>query len=66
MHIIKGRTSRKLLQEFAELKRTCWGKHLWARGYFVASSGNITDEVVMKYIETQEIERPDPAFKVAD
>ena len=26
---------------------------MWARGYFVASSGNITDEVIMKYIEEQ-------------
>jgi putative transposase len=27
---------------------------LWARGYFVASSGNVTDEVIQEYIRQQE------------
>jgi len=26
--------------EYKELNKQLWGKHLWARGYFVASSGN--------------------------
>src|SRR5262245_12074205 len=29
------------------------GRHLWTRGYFAASSGNVTDEVIMQYIATQ-------------
>ena len=51
---LKGRTSRLLLEEFTELKRQFWGRHVWARGYFVASSGNVTDEVIQQYIESQE------------
>jgi putative transposase len=51
---LKGRTSRRMLDDFSELKRQFWGQHLWARGYFVASSGNVTDEVIQQYIETQE------------
>ncbi|MEM8969881.1 MAG: IS200/IS605 family transposase, partial [Bacteroidota bacterium] len=35
-----------------------------ARGYFVASSGNVTDEVIMDYIERQDIEGDDN-FKVS-
>ena len=35
------------------LAKQCWGRHLWARGYFAASSGNVTDEVIAQYIETQ-------------
>ena len=31
---IKGRSSRKLQEEFPELRRKYWGQHLWARGYF--------------------------------
>jgi putative transposase len=27
---------------------------LWGRGYFVATSGNITDEVIIDYIEKQD------------
>lgn len=51
---VKGRSSRLLLQEFNELRRQFWGRHLWARGYFVASSGNVTDEIIKQYIESQE------------
>ena len=53
MQRIKGRSSRKMLQEFGELNRQFWGRHLWARGYFAASSGNVTDEIVKQYIESQ-------------
>ncbi len=51
---IKGRTSRKLLDEYKNLKKAFWGQHLWARGYFAATTGNVTDEVIMKYIEEQD------------
>ena len=51
---VKGRTSRKMLDEYKGLRRTFWGRHMWARGYFVATTGNVTDEVIMKYIEEQD------------
>jgi putative transposase len=54
---LKGRSARKMLEEFGELRRQFWGQHLWARGYFVASSGNVTDEIIAEYIESQS-ERP--------
>ncbi len=50
MQYIKGYSSRKLLMENNELNKKFWGQHLWARGYFVASSGNVTDEVIIQYI----------------
>jgi len=42
-----------LLMEFKPLQKQYWGRHLWARGYFVASSGNVTDEAIMAYIQGQ-------------
>src|SRR3989338_4418288 len=51
---LKGKTSRKLLQESASLRKQFWGQHLWGRGYFVVSSGNITDELIMDYIQSQD------------
>ncbi|NOT56835.1 MAG: IS200/IS605 family transposase, partial [Deltaproteobacteria bacterium] len=42
---LKGKTAYKLLGEFPQLRKTFWGRHLWARGYFCCSSGNVTDEV---------------------
>ena len=59
MQYIKGKSSRKLLMEFKHLQKAYWGRHLWARGYFVASSGNVTDEVIQEYIRQQEGTEPD-------
>lgn len=60
---LKGKTSHSLLGEFAHLRRTFWGRHLWARGYFCCSSGNVTDEVIAEYIDHQAHEE-DADFRV--
>lgn len=59
VQMLKGVSSRKLLQEDKNLQKQYWGQHLWARGYFVASSGNITDEMIKEYIENQDVEKDD-------
>jgi putative transposase len=51
---VKGKTSRKMLMDLKTLSRQFWGPHLWARGYFAASSGNVTDEVIMQYRATKQ------------
>ena len=51
MRRIKGRTARKLMEEFPELKKRYWGRHLWARGYFCATVGDMTDEMIRQYLE---------------
>ena len=61
---IKGKTSRKIMIENKMVSKAFWGRHMWARGYFVASSGNVTDEVIIRYIEEQGKEPPDCEFKV--
>ena len=66
MQRIKGKSSRRLLQQFSHLNKACWGRHLWARGFFVASSGNVTDEVIMEYIRTQEQAKGDDDFRVEE
>ncbi|KAB2962691.1 IS200/IS605 family transposase [Zoogloea sp.] len=63
---IKGKTPRKLLQEFKPLSKQYWGQHLWARGYFAASSGNVTDEVILEYIKNQDVtETTDSDFSIS-
>ncbi len=64
MQYLKGKTSHKMLFEFKHLQRQFWGKHIWARGYFAVSSGNVTDEVIMKYIENQDLESGDDNFQI--
>ena len=61
---VKGRSSRKLLMEYKSLSRRYWGRHMWARGYFAASSGNVTDDVIMRYISQHGKEPADGDFKV--
>ena len=58
MQLIKGKTSRKLMMEFKHIQKQYWGRHLWARGYFVASSGNVTDETIAEYIRGQDGTEP--------
>ena len=48
---LKGRSSRKLQQEFPELQRRYWGKHFWAIGYGAWSTGNVTDKMIQEYLK---------------
>ena len=50
MRRIKGRSSRRIQQEFPEIKKRYWGCHFWARGYFSATSGSITEDLVLQYL----------------
>ena len=53
--VSEGQKSGKPLSGNRALSRQFWGRHLWARGYFAASSGNVTDEVIMQYIAMQDM-----------
>jgi putative transposase len=66
MQRIKGKSSRKLLQQFSHLNKECWGRHLWARGFFVASSGVVTDEAISEYIRSQNVTKEDGDFRVEE
>ena len=48
--IAKGRSSRKIQQEFSEIRKQYWGCHFWGRGFFSSTSGNITDDIINNYI----------------
>jgi len=63
VQMLKGKSSFKLMQEFSHLRQKFWGRHLWARGYFCVSSGNVTDEVIKEYIENQSHDQ-DSDFRV--
>lgn len=62
---LKGKSSYKLMQENKQIQKMFWGRHLWGRGYFVATSGTITDEVIIDYIENQDKEKEDEDFKIS-
>src|SRR6185312_12240896 len=64
MQRVTGKSSRRLLQEFSHLNKQCWGRHLWARGFFVATSGVVRDETIIEYIRTQDLRKNDGDFRV--
>jgi len=48
---LKGRTSRRLQEEYPELRKRYWGRHFWGIGFGGWSSGNITDQMIQDYLE---------------
>ena len=63
---MKGKSSRKLQQEYAQLRKRYWGQHMWARGYFSVTTGSINEQDVQKYIEEQEIHHKIDDFKISE
>ena len=63
MRRIKGRTARKLFEEFPMLKKQYWGRHFWARGFFCVTAGNITDEMIKNYLDHHFEPNPDDNFR---
>ena len=61
---IKGKTLYKMMRGFKTLQQQFWGRHLWVRGYFVSSIGNVTDEVILEYIKNQDKEGTDDNFQI--
>jgi putative transposase len=64
MQRIKGKSSRELLQRIQPFEQAVPGPHLWARGFFYASSAVVTDEAIIECIRTQDITNEDGDFGV--
>ena len=67
MQAIKGKTSHHMLQDHRRLRKEFWSRHFWGRGYFVATTGNVSDEMVAEYIEKQDLEHnEEEGFKISE
>lgn len=63
---LKGKLSRLIQDEFPELKKKYWGQHLWAREYFCATVGSVTEETIKRYIASQELNDKEDIFKIKE
>lgn len=63
---LKGRSSHLIQDEFSELKKRYWGQHLWARGYFCATVGTVTEETIRNYVENQSCSGVEDIFKIEE
>ena len=52
MGYLKGKSTLMIYDRHPELQSK-WDKAFWARGYYVETIGNITEEAVQKYIKEQ-------------
>jgi putative transposase len=50
---LKGVSARWLFKKFPEIKKELYGGHMWNPSYYVGTVGNISEETVKKYIESQ-------------
>ena len=51
---LKGKSALMLHDMYPDLFGK-WDKAFWARGYYVGTVGNVTEDAIKKYIATQEI-----------
>jgi putative transposase len=54
--LIKGISSNKIMKDFPDLQKRYYGRHFWARGYFVSTIGNIDHETIQNYIKNHNSE----------
>ena len=66
MQNLKGRTSRILQEEFPALRKKYWGQHMWARGYFCGTVGEVDKETIERYIENQGKEETRDDFTIVE
>jgi len=50
---LKSVSARMLFREFPELKEQLWGGAFWSPSYFLASTGQVTLDVLKRYVENQ-------------
>jgi putative transposase len=53
VNYLKGKSARKILQRFPELRTRAVRGKLWSRSYLVATVGNVTADIVKRYVEEQ-------------
>lgn len=53
INTIKTITSREIRKEFPEVKIKLWEDKFWSRSYFLATTGQVTLDVLKKYVDSQ-------------
>lgn len=54
VNVIKGCSSRILREEFSnELKTKLWGDSFWSPSYYLATTGNVSLDTLIKYVNNQ-------------
>jgi putative transposase len=58
INIIKGHSSREIRKKHKDfLKDKLWGDSFWSPSYFLATTGNVTIDILKEYVENQRKEQ---------
>ncbi len=57
INAIKTITSREIQRNFPDVKKELWKGKFWSPSYFLATSGQVTLDVLKRYVDLQETER---------
>ena len=57
INAVKTITSREIQRNFPDVKKELWEGKFWSPSYFLATSGQVTLDVLKKYVDSQEIKR---------
>jgi putative transposase len=58
INAIKTISSREIRRNFVEeLKPYLWGESFWSKSYFLATTGQVTLDMLKKYVDKQEVKR---------
>lgn len=59
INTLKGSTARRIRNEFHdEIKNKLWGDSFWTDSYCLISTGQVSLDVLMKYVDSQREEPP--------
>ncbi|XOF32466.1 MAG: IS200/IS605 family transposase [Candidatus Electrothrix sp. YB6] len=64
MRRVKGRTSRKIFEEFPHVRKRYWGRHFWACGYFCVTAGELPRAMIDEYPAHHFERNPNDRFEV--
>ena len=54
INALKGSSSRKMREQYKDfLKDKLWGDSFWSPSYFLATTGNVTIDILKAYVESQ-------------
>jgi putative transposase len=53
VNTIKGASSKRLRSEFPKTKQYLWGDSFWSDSYFIASTGQVSIDVLVQYVQSQ-------------
>ena len=54
MSYVKGKSSLMIFDRHPKFRQDWGNRHFWARGYFVATVGNVNESTIVEYIKNQE------------